>query len=112
MKKIFKKILVAKKYGVNKLSLNKIFKYTRTNNRFYFINPKLKHFRFLNYYLRKKMFLKDNKEFRKHFKNYVRRNIKFQVELKSFKGKRFIYRYPVRGQRTHTNAKTSRKFRY
>lgn len=35
--------------------------------------------------------------------------IKFYVELKSYKGLRHKYKYPVRGQRTRTNAKTTKK---
>jgi small subunit ribosomal protein S13 len=36
--------------------------------------------------------------------------IKTLVAIKSYKGLRKIKGLPVRGQRTHTNAKTSRKF--
>lgn len=37
---------------------------------------------------------------------------KFTVEkLKNYKGARHLLRYPVRGQRTHTNAKTRKKLR-
>lgn len=36
-------------------------------------------------------------------------NIKTLISIKSYKGIRIIKGLPIRGQRTHTNAKTSRK---
>jgi ribosomal protein S13 len=35
--------------------------------------------------------------------------LKFLVANKSYRGNRHEYRFPVRGQRTHTNAKTAKK---
>jgi small subunit ribosomal protein S13 len=34
---------------------------------------------------------------------------KFYIDLKNYKGIRHKYKYPVRGQRTRTNAKTTKK---
>lgn len=42
----------------------------------------------------------------KKFKNLITKNL---VSIKSYKGLRKIQGLPVRGQRTHTNAKTARK---
>jgi small subunit ribosomal protein S13 len=45
----------------------------------------------------------------KQLKTKIQKTIKFYVELKSYKGLRHKYKYPVRGQRTRTNAKTTKK---
>jgi small subunit ribosomal protein S13 len=39
----------------------------------------------------------------------IRKRINFIISTKSYKGLRHKNGYPVRGQRTHTNAKTQRK---
>ena len=39
-------------------------------------------------------------------KQEIKSNIMSLKELKSFKGRRHIFNFPVRGQRTRTNAKT------
>jgi len=38
-------------------------------------------------------------------------HISFYKVMKNYRGFRHNYNYPVRGQRTHTNAKTRKKFR-
>lgn len=38
--------------------------------------------------------------------------IKFLIKIKSYRGSRHRKFLPCRGQRTHTNAKTKKKFRY
>lgn len=38
-------------------------------------------------------------------------SINFLKELHNYKGYRHIFKYPVRGQRTHTNAQTTKKAR-
>ena len=38
-------------------------------------------------------------------------NINFLLKNKTYKGVRHKLRYPVRGQRTHTNAKTKKKIK-
>ena len=45
-------------------------------------------------------------------KNSQKEFILFGINNKSYKGSRNKYKYPARGQRTHTNAKTKPKFRY
>lgn len=42
----------------------------------------------------------------KELKKKVQNNISFLIKIKSYKGIRHQLKYPVRGQRTHTNAKT------
>jgi small subunit ribosomal protein S13 len=41
----------------------------------------------------------------------IKRNIKFLIKIKTYKGIRHKLKYPARGQRTRTNAKTKRKFK-
>lgn len=38
--------------------------------------------------------------------------VRFLILIKSYRGIRHKNKYPARGQRTHTNAKTKRKFYY
>jgi small subunit ribosomal protein S13 len=42
-------------------------------------------------------------------KRYIKSRIKRHIEIKSYKGTRHKLSYPVRGQRTHTNAQTQKK---
>jgi small subunit ribosomal protein S13 len=45
-------------------------------------------------------------------KDFVRSAIIFLIKIKSYRGIRHKSKYPARGQRTHTNGKTKKKFRY
>ena len=45
----------------------------------------------------------------KKLKEKVQNNITFLSNIKSYKGNRHRLKYPTRGQRTHTNAKTRKK---
>jgi small subunit ribosomal protein S13 len=45
----------------------------------------------------------------KRLKERVQNNISFLYNIKSYKGNRHKLKYPTRGQRTHTNAKTRKK---
>jgi small subunit ribosomal protein S13 len=47
----------------------------------------------------------------KKYKDNIKENIVFLSKIKSYKGVRHKLGYPVRGQRTHTNAKT-KKFKF
>lgn len=47
----------------------------------------------------------------KILKESIKKNIEFLIELKNYKGIRHKLKYPVRGQRTHTNAQTRIKFK-
>ena len=48
----------------------------------------------------------------KNLKDFIRNNIFFYVKVKNYKGNRHKLKYPTRGQRTHTNAKTRKKTTY
>ncbi len=45
-------------------------------------------------------------------KRDIARNVFFLIKIKTYKGNRHKKNLPCRGQRTHTNAKTRKKFKY
>lgn len=45
-------------------------------------------------------------------KQFVKAAVLFLIRIKTYKGTRHKFKYPARGQRTHTNGKTKKKFRY
>jgi len=45
----------------------------------------------------------------KVLKNKIEKTIQFYIDIKTYKGIRHKFKYPVRGQRTRTNAKTIKK---
>jgi small subunit ribosomal protein S13 len=51
-------------------------------------------------------------DFEKKWADNVKKNIKFLIRIKNYKGNRHKLKYPVRGQRTHTNGKTTKKIKY
>jgi small subunit ribosomal protein S13 len=51
-------------------------------------------------------------EFEKKLLDNVKKNIKFLIKIKSYNGNRHKLKYPTRGQRTHTNGKTTKKIKY
>jgi ribosomal protein S13 len=51
-----------------------------------------------------------NKLINKKLNEKIKKNILFLIKNKSFKGNRHKFHYPVRGQRTHTNAKKKKHF--
>ena len=53
--------------------------------------------------------LKSNLNIEKRFKSTIKSYINFLVEHRTYKGMRHKLKYPVRGQRTRTNAKTAKK---
>jgi small subunit ribosomal protein S13 len=48
----------------------------------------------------------------KNLKDSILNNIFFYIKIKNYKGNRHQLKYPTRGQRTHTNAKTRKKTTY
>jgi len=44
----------------------------------------------------------------KSLSTFIRESINFKQKIKSYRGIRHKRKYPVRGQRTHTNAKTTK----
>ena len=55
-----------------------------------------------NLFFKKFCILKNNKKM-------IKENIFFLTKIRTFKGLRHKLGYPVRGQRTHTNAKTNKR---
>ena len=51
-------------------------------------------------------------EVEKKLVDNIKKNIKFLIKIKTYKGNRHKLKYPVRGQRTHTNGKTTKKIKY
>ena len=47
----------------------------------------------------------------KNLKESKKEFLSFLIKLNSYKGIRHKLKYPARGQRTHTNAKTKKKFK-
>lgn len=94
-----------KKYGSNKSSF-------RTFSRESGLNLKMKNLKFLpNKFSNSfSFFLKDKVVGRQLF-DYNKSNISFLKSIKSYRGIRHKNRYPVRGQRTHTNA-TKKIFKF
>ena len=108
------KFLKKKKFDVNKfiknygIGKNRIFSFYNKfglNNRLRFIKAKYKIFKHINILINKLTF-------RNTLKNKLLNIRKFTVEsLRNYKGVRHSLRYPVRGQRTHTNAKTRKRLK-
>jgi small subunit ribosomal protein S13 len=48
----------------------------------------------------------------KKLKESTKSNISFLIRIKTYRGIRHKFKYPARGQRTHTNAKTKKKFKF
>jgi small subunit ribosomal protein S13 len=84
IKKIYKKI------GIN-TKLNKLL---IKNNYLNYLNLNINKYTFNNLLLKK-----------------IKISIDFYIKLKNYRGIRHFYKYPVRGQRTHTNAKTTKKLK-
>ena len=105
----FRKTILINKFGLNKTKLSIIFKNILINNKLKYLNLKKKHLGLLNFIITKKLYLNLDKKTKKYSKKYVIKNIKFLINTNTYCGKRHYHKYPVRGQRTHTNAKTARK---
>lgn len=94
-----------KKYGSNKSSL-------RVFSREYGLNLKIKNLKFLpNKFNSFFSFFSKDKVVGRQLFDYNKSNISFLKSIKSYKGIRHKNRYPVRGQRTHTNA-TKKNFKF
>jgi small subunit ribosomal protein S13 len=95
--KILKKN-VASVFGVGKNNLASIYKKIGLNYKKKSINIKFKHQQRINKVINKVSFSDT-------LKSKIKRSINFYIKLKSYRGIRHLLGYPVRGQRTHTNAK-------
>lgn len=91
-------------YGIGKNKISKIVKSIGLNSRSYPKVLKLKQQSELEKSLKKVPYGKKLKE-------SIKETISFLSKTKTYKGVRHKLGYPVRGQRTHTNAKT-KKFKF
>lgn len=95
-----------KHYGINnKKALNIIIYLGLAPNTLYKSIPKNKLitlFKVLNY-------LKDEASIDASLKNKIKTNINEKIKINSFAGKRHRLGYPVKGQRTRSNARTAKK---
>jgi small subunit ribosomal protein S13 len=89
-------------YGANNLSKKILITRLGTNSRLNYNYIKEKKFNQLNTIINKQLIGKKLQE-------SVRENISFIKNIKTYKGLRHRASLPVRGQRTHTNAKTCKK---
>lgn len=91
-------------YGI---SLKKMYLYCQlkganpTNYRF---KLKRKH----NIFVRKQF----NLEYYLYFKTFINKRLKFFWSIRLYRGVRHMLKLPARGQRTHTNRNTKRKFNF
>jgi small subunit ribosomal protein S13 len=94
-----------RKFGVNFKTLFKLYLRYGLNNRLNNnLNFKKKHISSFNTQIKTKLT-------GKNLKLKIRKNIDFYKRIKNVKGLRHKMNYPVRGQRTHTNAKTRKKIK-
>lgn len=102
-----KKILfsLTKLYGINIFQSKKICKYVGINPNIKIINLKIYHINRLKFFIKKNIVIE-------HFLKKKKKKIKnLLLECKNIRGIRQYLGFPVRGQRTHSNAKTSKKFK-
>lgn len=88
-----------KKYGIGQNLIQLFLEEYGLNKKFIrnkFPNSKFE--KFFSFYVRKKMCGRE-------LFDYNRANLSFLKNIKSYRGLRHKNNYPVRGQRTHTNAK-------
>lgn len=105
MNKSFLKSLISLNYGIGKKTGNIFLEKIGLNNR---INPKTfkrKQISEISKKLQTKIFGKKLREDKKN-------TILFLSKNRTYRGIRHKLKYPARGQRTHTNAKTKKKFNY
>ena len=95
-----------KEFGINNNIQKKICDKIGINNKKNFLKLKS------NLLVKTETFLKKQQISKgKILKESIKKNIEFLIELKNYKGIRHKLKYPVRGQRTHTNAQTRIKFK-
>lgn len=97
-----KKFLI---FGVNKKIKDSFFKIFGLNFRLIPNSLTVKQNQKLNLFLTK---FNNGKK----LKEFIKNNISFFIKIKNYKGNRHKLKYPTRGQRTHTNAKTRKKTIY
>jgi small subunit ribosomal protein S13 len=104
MKKSYlNKILLIK--GINKPKIKSFYNYIGLNSRISAVKFKRRQLSTLNQKITK---IETGKKLKEKIKNIIN----FSIKIRTYKGMRHKLRYPTRGQRTHTNAKTRRKFKH
>lgn len=93
-----------KKYGINFNLLNQTYNLIGLNKKKTIIKLKL---------IKKNIFTKISNIFTYNdtLKLKIEKQISYFKDIKSYTGTRHLYKYPVRGQRTHTNAKTQKRLK-
>ena len=96
------KTKIVKIFGIGYRQCKKNFDFNGLNTRLQPVNVKKEHTSKITNQI---TFLKTGKKLQNEIKEYI----EFLVKTRTYKGIRHKLRYPVRGQRTHTNAKTTTK---
>lgn len=91
-----------KTFGIGAKQAKKNYLFQGLNTRLQFTSIKKEQTTKLNQQI---MFLKTGVKLKTEIKEFI----EFSVKNRTYKGIRHKLRYPVRGQRTHTNAKTTKK---
>lgn len=109
-KKIFNKTTVAQNlttiYGIGSVSANNICQSFGCNPELTFSNLRDDQLYKLLTYIEKKYLLIENS-----LKLFQKNNFSYLTKVKNYKALRHKIGLPTRGQRTHTNANTKKKFR-
>lgn len=92
-------------FGINKNLNIKAFKKLGLNIKTYKLKLNNKYKQYVQKFFQKKLF-------GKKLKQKIKNNIDFGIKNKTYKGMRHKNRYPARGQRTHTNARTKKKIKF
>jgi small subunit ribosomal protein S13 len=92
-------------FGINKKTAEKAFKKSGLNVNKNVKTLKLKQQSEVNKNLK-------GPEVGKKLKNSQKETFEFLFKIKTYRGVRHKLKYPARGQRTHTNAKTKQKFKF
>ena len=91
--------------GINKPKIKSFYNYIGLNSRISAVKFKRRQLSTLNQKITK---IETGKKLKEKIKNIIN----FSIKIRTYKGMRHKLRYPTRGQRTHTNAKTRRKFKH
>jgi small subunit ribosomal protein S13 len=96
--------LFSQQYGI---SLKKLYKYCQklgSNPNNYKFKLKKIH----NILIKQKF----NLEYFLHFKYFMLKRLRFLWAIRVYRGVRHMLKLPARGQRTHSNSKTKKKFKF
>jgi small subunit ribosomal protein S13 len=93
---------IKKKFGIGNSKIKTIISHCGLNPKVNSKNLKKRHLEETNK-------ITQNFKLERNLKNEIKGRINFLLEHKTYKGVRHKLKYPVRGQRTRTNAKTTKK---